>query len=278
MVLAGINGSTSVPAASSQSPSPNPKCRDGRVRDQRQHEHAVDAKEFARSRWRVPAADVHSLLTCEGHEFYIRLTEAAPFAVVAEKLVICRHHVRGGRPIDYSAEGAEELRDVVDLHADRLNRHPDELAALRARIGAQYLGVGLRRKGLTNLGYALRDAGRACCEAHLEVGNLHDQGDADQTASPDLGLLPITGCSLPPTTGLFIERWILVSEISPWRRVCHSDRCSDVAQRPLGLNRPEPRKRPSNGPSGCHRVLNGDRGSELSGQQHPCSERLASSP
>ena len=46
-------------------------------------------------------ADVHSLLTCEGHEFYIRLTEAAPFAVVAEKLVICRHHVRGGRPINY---------------------------------------------------------------------------------------------------------------------------------------------------------------------------------
>jgi glycosyltransferase involved in cell wall biosynthesis len=102
---------------------------------------------------------VRSLFTCEGEEFYIRLTQHCEFAVVHEKLVTCRHHLRGGKPLQYGGRrGAEELDYVLQLHADRFDERSDELAVLRARVGARYLNAGLRRQGLAHLGSALRGA------------------------------------------------------------------------------------------------------------------------
>ena len=99
------------------------------------------------------------LFTCEDEEFFIRLARICQFAVVADKLVTCRHHSRGGRPLEYEGRrGAEELEYVIGIHADELSEHPAELSQLQARVGARYINAGLRRKGMRYLASALRGA------------------------------------------------------------------------------------------------------------------------
>jgi glycosyltransferase involved in cell wall biosynthesis len=109
-------------------------------------------------------SSVISLLTCEGQEFYIRLTRSCQFAVIADKLVTCRHHARGDRPTLYNGRrGAEELEYVVGVYADELEEHPDELIELQARVGSRYINAGLRWKGMRHLASAFRGASPGRC-------------------------------------------------------------------------------------------------------------------
>jgi glycosyltransferase involved in cell wall biosynthesis len=97
-----------------------------------------------------PAA--RSLRTCEGVEFYIRLTRHCSVAVVPELLVSCRHH-SGERANDSlpSRIQAEEMEYVLALHHERLSSYPADLARLRARTSARYLEGGFIRDGLRYL-------------------------------------------------------------------------------------------------------------------------------
>lgn len=99
---------------------------------------------------------VRSLRTCEGVEFYIRLTRSCSVAVVAESLVSCRHH-SGERANDSvpSRTQAEEMEYILALHRDRLASYPVDLARLRARASARYLEGGFIRDGLRYLRLAV---------------------------------------------------------------------------------------------------------------------------
>jgi glycosyltransferase involved in cell wall biosynthesis len=103
---------------------------------------------------------VRSLATCANQEFYIRLTKHCQFAVVAEKLVVCRRTLGYQSGIDYGGRrAAEEMEYLKALHADRLSQYPHQLATLEAWIGTRYLNSGFRQKGLGHLLAALRGAG-----------------------------------------------------------------------------------------------------------------------
>jgi glycosyltransferase involved in cell wall biosynthesis len=93
-----------------------------------------------------------SLRTCEGVEFYIRLTRHCSVVVVPELLVSCRHH-SGERANDSlpSRIQAEEMEYVLALHHERLSSYPADLARLRARTSARYLEGGFTRDGLRYL-------------------------------------------------------------------------------------------------------------------------------
>jgi glycosyltransferase involved in cell wall biosynthesis len=105
-------------------------------------------------------AGVRSLATCANQEFYVRLTKHCQFAVVAEKLVVCRRTLGYQSGIDYGGRrAAEEMEYLKALHADRLSQYPHQLATLEAWIGTRYLNSGFRQKGLGHLLAALRGAG-----------------------------------------------------------------------------------------------------------------------
>jgi len=103
---------------------------------------------------------VRPLFTCEGIEFYVRLTQHCGFSVVQEKLVSCRHHP-GERANHHFSDGrdAEEIRYLLELHRTRLAQYPEELGRLQAKAAARFLAAGMINEGWRELASALRIAG-----------------------------------------------------------------------------------------------------------------------
>lgn len=106
-------------------------------------------------------SDMRPLFTCEGVEFYVRLTAHCEFTVTPELLVTCRDHREGERANAHFLDGTEaaEMEYLMQVHADRLAKFPEELVRLRGRVAARHLAAGSRREGLEQLAIALRDAG-----------------------------------------------------------------------------------------------------------------------
>lgn len=102
---------------------------------------------------------IRSLFTAECYEFFLRLDPFVRFEVVPECLVDCRHH-QGGRASetypDDDVRRAEELDYVLRLHRSREGECPQDIAWLRARLGARYLAAGNASRGFQNLSHAMR--------------------------------------------------------------------------------------------------------------------------
>lgn len=90
-------------------------------------------------------------------DFYLRLTQQCDFVAVPEVLVTCRRH-KGKRDSDILGrrDGADNLAFVLDQHAEFLKSFPQDRERLRARVGARYLSIGDRRRGLHYLIGALK--------------------------------------------------------------------------------------------------------------------------
>jgi glycosyltransferase involved in cell wall biosynthesis len=94
---------------------------------------------------------------CEGVENYVRFAQYFDFVTVQEMLVLCRTHP-GSRESDTSTktDAAEDLRGVIDDHLGYLSTRPDDLASLRALLGARYLEASELGEGARQLARALR--------------------------------------------------------------------------------------------------------------------------
>jgi glycosyltransferase involved in cell wall biosynthesis len=93
-------------------------------------------------------------------DLYVRLTQECDFVSVEEPLVRCRVH-EGDRASDEdeTLAAAEDLEYVVEAQGDWLARNPQARARLRASVGARYLAVGHRRRGLSYLALSLVGGG-----------------------------------------------------------------------------------------------------------------------
>ena len=95
----------------------------------------------------------------ENLENYVRFSQHFSFVSVQELLVLCRTH-QAARESDTigSHEGAESLDRLITDYAGHLALFPDELAALRARLGARYLATGSLGRGMQEMLHAFRAA------------------------------------------------------------------------------------------------------------------------
>jgi glycosyltransferase involved in cell wall biosynthesis len=93
-------------------------------------------------------------------DLYIRLTSACHFVAVEETLVHCRVH--GGERAsdeDETLAAAQDLEYIVEAQREWLARHPAARAQLRASVGARYLAVGQRGRGMSHLAASLVGGG-----------------------------------------------------------------------------------------------------------------------
>lgn len=95
--------------------------------------------------------------TCEGIEFYLRLSGVSRFAVVDELLVRCREHA-GDRTSDEFAGrvAAEEMADAISSQAALLETMPRQRAHLSAQTAARFFAAGESRQGRRWLRKAMR--------------------------------------------------------------------------------------------------------------------------
>ncbi len=92
--------------------------------------------------------DEAPFLTCDNIEMYVRLLPGARVSVVEEVLTRCRDH-HGPRNSDSNAalRGAEEMKALLDMHAELLSKYPVEASELESRAGARYIAAGDRKMG-----------------------------------------------------------------------------------------------------------------------------------
>jgi teichuronic acid biosynthesis glycosyltransferase TuaG len=93
-------------------------------------------------------------------DLYVRLTRECDFASVEEVLARCRvHDGERASDEDETLAAAQDLEYVVEAQSEWLSRNPEALARLRASVGARYLAVGHRRRGLSYLASSLVGGG-----------------------------------------------------------------------------------------------------------------------
>lgn len=97
-----------------------------------------------------------AFMTCEGIEFYLRLTPHCLFSSVPEVLVRCREHP-GWRTSNQFKTGAaaEELAAVLAIHEDSLRARPGLRGHLHAQTGVRFLAARQRGTGLRHLAVGL---------------------------------------------------------------------------------------------------------------------------
>lgn len=104
----------------------------------------------------LPATGAH-YRTCEGIEFYLRLSGVSRFAVVDELLVRCREH-GGARTSDGFASrvAAEEMAEALSSQTSLLETMPRQRAHLSAQAAARFFAAGDFGAGSSWLRKALR--------------------------------------------------------------------------------------------------------------------------
>jgi glycosyltransferase involved in cell wall biosynthesis len=99
------------------------------------------------------------LTACEHIENYVRFSERFAFSAVQELLVLCRSH-GDARVSDglRSREAAEDMFEMVELHAAHLRRFPTERVRLEAAAAGRCVDAGELRTGIALMRRALRRA------------------------------------------------------------------------------------------------------------------------
>ena len=105
----------------------------------------------------LPAHVPNPLPTAAGIELSVRVSQAAPIAVVPEYLTECHHH-SGSRESDKtrSLESALAMEAVYDIHQDVFGRFPRDEVEILSIIGTRFISGGHFVAGWRYLGHAIR--------------------------------------------------------------------------------------------------------------------------